>query len=120
MDKQKMETLVETLYGMTYSEWSRVRICVEKTFDSAKSRVQLQDAESLKIFLGQEFDFVEQSANSNDIKDEVFTALRALGYDVADDDNILIQKTGLSHEYRVERNDSYFGMWDSQRKTFVD
>lgn len=52
------------------------------------------------------------------VEDEVSKAVRELGYD-PDKQQLTIEGVALNR-YSVHFGKSYVGIWDSQRKTFVD
>jgi hypothetical protein len=48
VNNEKINQLVGLLMGLKPAEWSRIRIAVDKEFDSMSSKLRLNDAESLK------------------------------------------------------------------------
>lgn len=50
----KSELLAELVCGMTYPEWSRARVAIEKMFDHEKAKVRLTDKERLAKSIEQE------------------------------------------------------------------
>lgn len=55
MDDKKIEQFVSLLIGMKPAEWSRLKIAVDKEFDSMSCKLQLHDTESLKGKIKLEF-----------------------------------------------------------------
>lgn len=51
MDIEKTEKIVALLKGLKRYEWSKVRRAVEQAYDSASSRLELSDTESLRKLL---------------------------------------------------------------------
>lgn len=60
MDKQKLKEIASVLSGLKRHEWSRVKIVVEKQYDSASGQLQLADTESLMRCFELEFTVVNQ------------------------------------------------------------
>ena len=48
MDDIKIKEIISCLIGLKRIEWNAVKVAVEQEFDSASSKLKLQDAESLK------------------------------------------------------------------------
>ena len=55
----------------------------------------------------------------NSLRDEVFNAMRMLGYRSLPG-RVVIRQMSLPHVFRVDLDGAYFGTWDSFRKTFAD
>ena len=56
----------------------------------------------------------------NAIVKEILTAVKLLGYSVSEDSVSIKQCSPGDTHFEVHMADSYFGIWDSVRKTFVD
>lgn len=54
------------------------------------------------------------------IVNEILEAVKLLGYPVSKNSISISQCTPGDCRFCVHMEDSYFGMWDSIRKTFVD
>ncbi|MEG6615345.1 hypothetical protein V6C27_02730 [Peptococcaceae bacterium 1198_IL3148] len=52
---EKIEQFVSLVLGMKPAEWSRLKIAVDKEFDSMSNRLVLNDTESLKRKIEIEF-----------------------------------------------------------------
>lgn len=55
MDELKLQQIADALEGLTYSEWSRVRMAVEKKYSPDMGKVQLADTEGLVRLMKLEF-----------------------------------------------------------------
>lgn len=55
MEKEKIDQFISLIIGMKPSEWSRLKIAVDKEFSSMSNRLILNDTESLKRKIETEF-----------------------------------------------------------------
>lgn len=55
--KEKAKQLADLVSGMTYPQWSRARVAIEKSFDNEKAKVRLTDKEHLAKSIEQELDW---------------------------------------------------------------
>lgn len=51
MKQQTIEKLVKSLCGLKRYEWNRVSAAVERVYDSASNKLELDDTESLTRFM---------------------------------------------------------------------
>lgn len=55
-DMEKRASMIaEAVAGLTNSEWSRIKVAIDKKFSSASAKVRLEDAEELKRAIRIEF-----------------------------------------------------------------
>ena len=55
MEKEKIDQFISLIIGMKPSEWSRLKVAVDKEFSSMSNRLILNDTESLKRKIETEF-----------------------------------------------------------------
>jgi len=55
LDEIKLQQIAEALEGLTYAEWSRIRVSVEKKYSPDMGKVQLADTEGLVRLMKLEF-----------------------------------------------------------------
>lgn len=48
MDEEKIRIIAENLVGLKRYEWSKLKIAVERMYDSASCKLSLNDAESIQ------------------------------------------------------------------------
>lgn len=47
----RIEQIVNAVDGMTYSDWSKVKVAIEKRYASMSSKLELSDTEALRKLL---------------------------------------------------------------------
>lgn len=58
MDKdmeRRVSIIAEAVTGLKYSEWSRIKVAIDKKFSSESAKVKLEDAEEVKRAIQIEF-----------------------------------------------------------------
>lgn len=53
--EKRASIIAEAVTGLTHSEWSRIKVAIDKKFSSASSKVKLEDTEELKRAIQIEF-----------------------------------------------------------------
>lgn len=53
--EKRASIIAEAVVGLTNSEWSRIKVAIDKKFSSASSKVKLEDTEELKRAIQLEF-----------------------------------------------------------------
>lgn len=56
MCQNKAKEIISLIKDLPYSDWCKIRHCVDKAFDAVRNRAQLSDTASLETFFKQEFD----------------------------------------------------------------
>ncbi len=51
----KAKEIISLIKDLPYSDWCKIRHCVDKAFDAARNKVQLSDTASLEKLIEQEF-----------------------------------------------------------------
>ena len=66
MEEEKIKEIARLLTGLKRYEWSKLKIAIERMYDSASCKVSLDDAESLQKNISLEmngFNFNQQSVS---------------------------------------------------------